>query len=576
MKNPPEYGDLTKLNKTNGILAHVGKETLEVIAKSYLDLLNTSSAIYELDGSYASALFSSSFCKFMDRNSRQICETEDDLEALNSGKWLCHESCWTDCSRIAIETGELFDLRDCKGGINIYAVPIRSEGEVIGAINIGYGNPPEDKEKLEELSGTYKVDIKDLEKVVSEYEKPPEFVVAAAKKNLCLAAELIGEIYTRKKNEFKLKHIAEELEEQLLFNKTITDNAASCLFMMDKQGHPTFMNLSAESVTGYILDEIKNKPLHDAVHYKYPDGSPYPMSECPIDNAQAKFKKVVDYEDVFVRKDGSLFPVTCYIEPLAKDGEVIGSVLEFQDITDRKKGEEKLRIAQKQILASQKLAGVGELAAGVSHEVLNPVNIISMHTQMLQRKTQDDLNIQNFCFKVMHEISRIQKIMGSLLAFSRKSDAELVKGHIRDAVEKVLTIVEKEYKLENIEIIRDWCGQPVEILFDADKVRQVYLNLVHNAKQAMPKGGTITVGCGAIKNYGKNFHQFTFSDTGTGMSEDVKSKIFEPFFTTKPVNEGTGMGLSVVHGIIEEHGGTISVESDEGKGTTFIISLPLA
>lgn len=233
-----------------------------------------------------------------------------------------------------------------------------------------------------------------------------------------------------------------------------------------------------------------------------------------------------------------------------------------------------LESAQDKMLVSEKLATVGELAAGVSHEVLNPVNIISVHTQMLQRKTKNDSNIQNFCNKVRREIERIQKIMSSLLAFSRKGNAQVEKGYLTEEIDKTLTLVEEEYKLSNIKIVRNWCENNTAILYDADKMRQVYLNLLHNAHHAMPDGGTITVGCKSVKEADKKFYQFTFSDTGTGMSKKVQLKIFEPFFTTKPKGQGTGMGLAVIHGIIEEHGGKIRVESEEGKGTTFIISLP--
>ena len=164
--------------------------------------------------------------------------------------------------------------------------------------------------------------------------------------------------------------------------------------------------------------------------------------------------------------------------------------------------------------------------------------------------------------------------MGSLLVFSRKGNSELQKGPVREEIEKTLSLVEEEYKLDNIKIMRDWCGTCADILFDPDKIRQVFLNLFHNAKHAMPDGGTITISCRPASN--KGYHQFTFSDTGTGMSEEIRLKIFEPFFTTKVEGEGTGMGMSVIHGIIQEHGGKIRVESEEGKGTTFTISLPVA
>ena len=279
-------------------------------------------------------------------------------------------------------------------------------------------------------------------------------------------------------------------------------------------------------------------------------------------------------EVVGKKKDGTHVPLELGLTQMEQRGEVlvIGMV---RDISERKENEQKMEKVQKQLIAAQKLAGVGELAAGVSHEVLNPVNILSVHTQLLQRKTKDNPNIQDFCKKIMHEVGRIQKIMSSLLAFSRKGDSELVKGNINEEIEKTIALVEEEYKLDNIKIVRKWCDTEEEILFDVDKIRQVFFNLLNNAKHAMPSGGTITVGCEANKENDKTFHHFFFSDTGKGMSEEVRLKIFEPFFTTKPEGQGTGMGMSVIHGIIEEHDGKISVESEEGKGTTFTISLPV-
>ena len=360
-------------------------------------------------------------------------------------------------------------------------------------------------------------------------------------------------------------------------NEMILGSAAEGIYGLDLNGITTFVNTAAEKMLGYSLEDMLNCSQHDLIHHSKLDGSPYKKLECPI-YAAIKDGEVhhVDSE-VFWKKNGDFFPVEYTSTPIYENGAITGAVVTFRDITEKKEAEERMELAQKQVIASQKLAGVGELAAGVSHEVLNPVNIISVHTQMLQKKTKDDPKIQNFCEKVRHEIDRIQKIMGSLLAFSRSgSDAELQRGSLRGTIEGVLALVEEEYKLDNIKIVRDWCGELVEMQYDPDKIRQVYLNLIHNAKHAMPDGGTITVGCASANNGGKDYHQFTFSDTGTGMSEEVRLKIFEPFFTTKPEGEGTGMGLSVIHGIVEEHGGKIRVESEEGKGTTFTISLPVA
>jgi len=344
------------------------------------------------------------------------------------------------------------------------------------------------------------------------------------------------------------------------------------LIISNMDGKIQLFNKRAEKIFGYTAKEVMNKPvtilMNEANKVKHDSG----MDSFRKTKTLSGSKALMDIEGL--KKNGSPVPIELVLTQMEQGGEmlIIGMI---RDITEQKLTEKIIKTAEEQVLEAQKLAAIGELAAGVSHEVMNPVNIISVHTQMLQRKATDDPKIQSFSSKVMHEIERIKKIMGSMLAFSRKGNSELHKGFVRDTIENVVGLVEAEYKLDNIKVVRNWCDDPVEIQYDPDKIRQVYLNLFQNAKHAMPSGGTITVGCEAVEIDGKNFHQFTFSDTGTGMSEGVRLKIFEPFFTTKPEGEGTGMGLSVIHGIVESHGGTISVESEEGKGTVFKINLPV-
>ncbi len=371
----------------------------------------------------------------------------------------------------------------------------------------------------------------------------------------------------------KQKKMETTLLDHETFIHSIVENILDGLIAASSSGIIQLFNPQAEKIFGYTADEVIGKNI--TVLMTESDGEKHLLGfENYLKTGIAKIIGTT-VEVQGLRKDQTSFPVELSISEMTQREEK-WFIATTRDITEHKEAEERMELAQKQIIASQKLAGVGELAAGVSHEVLNPVNIISVHTQMLQKKTKDDPKIQNFCNKVRHEIDRIQKIMSSLLTFSRSGDSELQSGNLRDSIESVLALVEAEYKLDNIKIVRDWCDSLVEISYDPDKIRQVYLNLLHNAKHAMPDGGTITVGCASANNGGKDYHQFTFSDTGTGMSEEVRLKIFEPFFTTKPEGEGTGMGLSVIHGIIEEHGGKIRVESEEGKGTTFTISLPVA
>ena len=155
------YGDLTKLNRDGIILKSIGHNRLKSFANDYLDLLGTSSAIYEVNGDYAFGIFASGWCRMLDSASRNLCDNPDNVEALNSGRWLCHESCWTDCSKKAIAARAQMDIA-CKGGIRLYAMPIFAGGNVIGAINFGYGDPPRDPEKLKMLADVYHLNPDDL------------------------------------------------------------------------------------------------------------------------------------------------------------------------------------------------------------------------------------------------------------------------------------------------------------------------------------------------------------------------------------------------------------------------------
>ena len=213
----PDYGDLTTINHNRTILDSVGKEVLNEIVSDYLSLLETSAAVYEKNGDYAVGIFSSEWCQFMDCSSRALCKTKDNKKALKSGKWLCHESCWADASNQSIQTNKPVDV-ECSGGIRIYAIPIRANNEVIGSINFGYGNPPTDKVKLNEIAANYNVSANKLKGLAQRYETRPAFIIDIAKEKLETSAKLIGNIVERKQAEEQLKALNQQLvanEQQL-------------------------------------------------------------------------------------------------------------------------------------------------------------------------------------------------------------------------------------------------------------------------------------------------------------------------------------------------------------------------
>ncbi|MBF0227204.1 MAG: response regulator [Desulfobacterales bacterium] len=205
------YGDLTMINTDRTILDSVGKDMLYDIVDDYHDMMDTSSAVYEKNGDYACGIVTSSWCRFLYETSRNMCATDDNRIAMASSRWLCHESCWTDCSKISIETGNPVDI-ECYGGLRIFSLPILAGEKIIGAINLGYGDPPRDSNKLQEIAEIYGVAVESLIEYANAYQSRPSYMIDIAKKRLERSARLIGEIVKRKQIEELLRNAKIEAE----------------------------------------------------------------------------------------------------------------------------------------------------------------------------------------------------------------------------------------------------------------------------------------------------------------------------------------------------------------------------
>jgi PAS domain S-box-containing protein len=206
------YGDLTELNRHGTILKLIGPELLASFANDYLELLGTSSAIYEANGDYAFGIFASGWCRMMDRASRKLCDTPDNVKALQSGKWLCHESCWTHCAKQAIANRTPMDIA-CHGGIRLYGVPILANGQVAGVINFGYADPPKDPAHLQQLAKAYHLDYDDLVREARAYDSRPPYIIEMAKSRLHASARLIGSILEAKLAETARQKLQDQLNQ---------------------------------------------------------------------------------------------------------------------------------------------------------------------------------------------------------------------------------------------------------------------------------------------------------------------------------------------------------------------------
>ncbi len=253
-------------------------------------------------------------------------------------------------------------------------------------------------------------------------------------------------------------------------------------------------------------------------------------------------------------------------------------VMENSLLYDRlKKEHEELKKAQNQILQAEKLASIGRLTAGASHEILNPLNIISGYIQMLLMKADLDERKIKYLNVMSEQVERISKIVNGLYQFSRISGSEKENVNINDLIRNVIQLFEHEDRYANITKVLELVDDLPVLKANTNNLKQVFFIMLSNARDAMPKGGELRVSTKFVPagtEDSDGWVEIKFQDTGLGIPEEVIDKIFDPFFTTKASKNETGLGLSLSYGVIQDHGGSIRVQSQLNKGTTFTIRLP--
>jgi signal transduction histidine kinase len=230
----------------------------------------------------------------------------------------------------------------------------------------------------------------------------------------------------------------------------------------------------------------------------------------------------------------------------------------------------RLQSTQSQLIQSEKLASVGQLTAGIVHDVKNPLAVIKGLAEELYEENESDGYTRDGLATIRDSATKANTIVTDLLKFARQSAPEMDRRDLRETIHSVLRLTEYLTRKANVGIIVDLTKRPVMVRYDAQQIEQVLINMITNAVQAMPDGGSIRISLEETREE----VQILIKDTGEGIPGENIGLIFDPFFTTKPEGEGTGLGLSVSYGIIARHGGRIEVESEVGKGTTFTIYLP--
>jgi len=347
------------------------------------------------------------------------------------------------------------------------------------------------------------------------------------------------------------------------------------IFAVDPEGHVKSWNSTAQRIIGYTPEEIIGK--HFGMFYR-PDERRAGSPTHALDSAIQRGK--YEIEGWRIRKDGSPFFVTGSISAsYDKAGNLIGFINILRDATERRDAEEKLVQAREQLAMSQKMEAIGKLTGGIAHDFNNLLMIIGCSAQIFARLL--DPKLPKAIEAIQTAAKRGESLTRQLLTFSRHQHLSPTIVDLNASIKNMRTMIESSLR-GNI-VYKENIGDGVApVKVDLAELELAIVNIAVNARDAMPSGGTFTLSVNAVTidrkidggSRGENFFGIAFTDTGTGIPPNLLSKMFDPFFTTKEVGKGTGLGLSQVYGFAHQAGGTVTADSEVGRGTTITIYLP--
>jgi len=354
------------------------------------------------------------------------------------------------------------------------------------------------------------------------------------------------------------------LEESEARLRALVETAVDGIITINEQGIIESFNPASERLFGYSADEVigKNvKILMPSPHYEKHDE----YIQAYLTSGE---KKIIGIgrEVMGHKKDGTEFPMHLSVSEIILDKRRIFTGI-VRDLTTQK-------VLQQQILQSERLAVIGQMAAKVAHEIRNPLSSISLNAELLEEEI-DSLSCENtdearsLLQSMSREIDRVTSLTDEYLQFSRLPQSQPVKGDLNDLIREFLELLSEEVKQKKIKVASQDINRKLDCPFDRAQLRRVLVNIARNAIEAMPRGGTFTISTEKKERQAV----IRIRDTGIGIPSEMREDIFNPFFTTKEF--GTGLGLAISQQIILEHGGRIYCESQPGKGSTFTIELPL-
>jgi PAS domain S-box-containing protein len=353
--------------------------------------------------------------------------------------------------------------------------------------------------------------------------------------------------------------------------RAVLESASEGILLINASGRIILVNAAAERMFGYDHDELMGQTLEvllpdriRAEHREHRAGYFAGPRVRPMGSGLALAGR---------RKDGAEFPVEISLSYVQAPEGMTAMAL-ITNITERKRVEAELRQQREALYQTEKLAALGTLSAGIAHEMNNPLGIITSRIEVMLLDAEE-LNVPAQVLedlKVLHRATqRVARIATNLRSFARQAPREHAPVDLNAVVQETLLLMQKPLEVDNIRLVTNLEPALPPIMGDASTLQQVLLNLVTNAREAMGSGGEIRIETGAAPERA-GWVRMAIADTGPGISAEELSKMFDPFYTTK--RSGTGLGLSVSYGIIQDHHGTVDVQSIPGRGTTFVLAFP--
>lgn len=365
------------------------------------------------------------------------------------------------------------------------------------------------------------------------------------------------------------KQMEKELKDAHDFlNKTIY-SSPNAIMATDMKGNIIIWNRAAEEALGCKAEDVIGKMNIEKI---YSEGDAKKVMQMMRGPEYGGVGKLRAYPITYVRQDGQIVEgnLSASIIYDAKGNEV-ASVGIFVDLGESLEMERRLRQTQEQLLQSEKLAAMGRLTSQIAHELNNPLYGIMNTLELMKTEISPENKRRKILDMALSETVRLSELLRKMLSFSRPDEEERHPIDINTVLDEILLLHEKQLREHDIRVFSSFAKGLEKVYASKNQLRQVFLNIISNARDAMPEGGTLTVRTIAVKNN----VQIQISDTGIGIREENLDKIFDAFFTTKDGARDTGLGLSVCYGFVKDHGGHIKVESKVGSGTTFTISLPV-